>query len=1049
MRLLISCFVTLILASCGGGGGGSSPTPVQVANRAPVVTDPGALTLLEGASSVATISANDPDNNALSFSISSGDDQALFSISSSGALSFSAAPDFESPSDAGSNNVYDLTVQVSDGTLTDTQSISITVTDAFEGRVVDAPVRGALVFIDLNGNNELDDGEPSGLTNAQGNYSFPTFMQVLNQALEDADIDPSNAYYGDVATKIISIGGTDIQTGKDLPDLVMVSDLPSDLTKPAMVTPISTVLAAAASLEAKSALLAALGIIGTVDDFLASDVWAKAQNGDEKAKAAQRINQQIGVLLQTATTLTDDDDSTTDVSVILARSVAKQIATIAASDSKIDLTSAATVQKVLTDAAAETVPNQSIEPASIAAIANAVAVVNTLAADVSLDPTSDTAKDISIAMQGTLQTSVEQVVSGNLTVADFATNTAPTLLFSDIVVAADAPDYDADGISDALDPDDDNDGVRDSLDAFPKDATETLDTDSDGTGNNTDTDDDGDGVADTADGFPLDKYKSFLTGYFTDSAVEGLNYATETQSGVTNNLGAFTYLEGETISFTIGKFVLGDTVAAKAAMTPLDLTAPSLSLPTTNGELNFLNKKVQLTARPFGEGINFAKFQNLLVLLQSLDSDKDASNGISIPDGMSALLEGVELDFEADPFLFKRAFAFRKVMAEAVTGSLIADGFIKTSEYALTHYYEQQEINTLFTQVEQASVDKNANSVTDEIYTYTYDANGNQLTFSDDRDADSVADDIFTYTYDANGNQLTESYEYGGVSLQEGAQDSFHTYTYDANGNQLTARYEYDAVSLAKGYENRIYNFTYDANGNKLTSRAFTFDRQLTSNDYNGNGTADDTFTYTYDASGNQLTDSYDDNGNDVPETLFTYTYDANGNQLTQSSEYGDDYLGQGLTNSISTRTYDANGNQLTESNNNVPDDITTRTYDANGNVLTVSSEYGDVSLANGFANSITTSTYDANGNKLTKSYVNKLDDSFNWSSTYTYDANGNKLTKSYVNKFDDSVNYSDTFTYDANGNLVTQIEDRDGDITKTTYTNVGSKIKPRFLPGG
>ena len=485
MRLLISCFVTLILASCGGGGGGgSTPAP----NRAPVVTDPGALTLLEGASSVATISASDPDNNSLSFSISSGDDQALFSISSSGVLSFSAAPDFESPSDADSNNIYDLTVQVSDGTLTDTQTISITVTDAFEGRVVDAPISGALVFIDLNGNNALDDDEPSGLTNAQGNYSFPTFTVT-----------------DDVVAKIISIGGTDIQTGKVLPDLVMVSDLPSDLTKPAMVTPISTVLAAAASPEAKSALLAALGIIGTVDDFLASDVWAKAQNGDEKAKAAQRINQQIGVLLQTATTLTDDDDSTTDVSVILAQSVAKQIATIAASDSKIDLTSAATVQKVLTDAAAETVPNQSIEPASIAAIANAVAVVNTLAADVSLDPTSDTAKDISIAMQGTLQTSVEQVVSGNLTVADFATNTAPTLLFSDIVVAADAPDYDADGISDALDPDDDNDGVRDSLDAFPKDATEQLDTDLDLVGNNADTDDDGDGVADTADAFPLDK----------------------------------------------------------------------------------------------------------------------------------------------------------------------------------------------------------------------------------------------------------------------------------------------------------------------------------------------------------------------------------------------------------------------------------------------------------------------------------------------------------------------------------------------------------------
>ena len=36
--------------------------------------------------------------------------------------------------------------------------------------------------------------------------------------------------------------------------------------------------------------------------------------------------------------------------------------------------------------------------------------------------------------------------------------------------------------------------------------------------------------------------KPILTGYFTDSAVQGLNYATETQSGVTNALGAFTLL---------------------------------------------------------------------------------------------------------------------------------------------------------------------------------------------------------------------------------------------------------------------------------------------------------------------------------------------------------------------------------------------------------------------------------------------------------------------------------------------------------------------------
>ena len=38
------------------------------------------------------------------------------------------APDFEAPADAGGNNVYDVIVQASDGTLTDTQAIAVAVT---------------------------------------------------------------------------------------------------------------------------------------------------------------------------------------------------------------------------------------------------------------------------------------------------------------------------------------------------------------------------------------------------------------------------------------------------------------------------------------------------------------------------------------------------------------------------------------------------------------------------------------------------------------------------------------------------------------------------------------------------------------------------------------------------------------------------------------------------------------------------------------------------------------------------------------------------------
>ena len=48
---------------------------------------------------------------------------------STGVLAFVSAPDAESPTDAGGNNVYDVQVQVSDGTNTDVQDIAVTVTN--------------------------------------------------------------------------------------------------------------------------------------------------------------------------------------------------------------------------------------------------------------------------------------------------------------------------------------------------------------------------------------------------------------------------------------------------------------------------------------------------------------------------------------------------------------------------------------------------------------------------------------------------------------------------------------------------------------------------------------------------------------------------------------------------------------------------------------------------------------------------------------------------------------------------------------------------------
>jgi hypothetical protein len=343
------------------------------------------------------------------------------------------------------------------------------VTDAFEGRVVDAPIAGASVFVDLNGNNEQDADEPSGVTDDSGFFNVDTFTVPEGSA-----------------AKVISKGGTDTKTGKALPDLALISDVPADITKPANVTPLTTVVASVDTPEAKAQVLLAMGIDKTPEELLTTDNWAAAESGDESAKAAQRVNQQVGLLLQTAATVADDGDEATDISVSLAKAVAAEISTVATSDAGIDFTSADTLTTVLSEAVAEVAPTVVVEAAAIAAVASSVATVNLVVADPTLDPLSDVAADIVQSAQEDLQTSVADVVSGEVSVADFETATDTTELFSEVVLAVDALDTDKDGVPDALDTDDDGDGVADGKDAFPKDVTETLDADGDGIGDNTD-----------------------------------------------------------------------------------------------------------------------------------------------------------------------------------------------------------------------------------------------------------------------------------------------------------------------------------------------------------------------------------------------------------------------------------------------------------------------------------------------------------------------------------------------------------------------------------
>ncbi|QEW23412.1 Cadherin domain protein (plasmid) [Paracoccaceae bacterium] len=103
--------------------------PTGGENAPPVFTSDPNFATAENTTLAGTVSAADLDT--LGYSITGGADAALFSIdAATGALSFIFAPDYEAPSDANGDNVYELTLGVSDGVNpTVTQSATVTVTD--------------------------------------------------------------------------------------------------------------------------------------------------------------------------------------------------------------------------------------------------------------------------------------------------------------------------------------------------------------------------------------------------------------------------------------------------------------------------------------------------------------------------------------------------------------------------------------------------------------------------------------------------------------------------------------------------------------------------------------------------------------------------------------------------------------------------------------------------------------------------------------------------------------------------------------------------------
>ena len=208
--LLITIF---FISSCGGGGGEGSSSNTNpgygTGNYSPEITNNTAnISVEENQTSAFTVTASDADGDSLTFSIS-GTDSSLFTIGeTSGTVAFISAPDYESPSDENSDNVYSIIATVNDGTATDSMMFNINVindtsddtsSENYDGKLVaSGPIQAASVcFVetisDVCGEAQFNttsaqdgtfqlvvEGSPSGFIKTEGGFDPNTNWEILS-----------------------------------------------------------------------------------------------------------------------------------------------------------------------------------------------------------------------------------------------------------------------------------------------------------------------------------------------------------------------------------------------------------------------------------------------------------------------------------------------------------------------------------------------------------------------------------------------------------------------------------------------------------------------------------------------------------------------------------------------------------------------------------------------------------------------------------------------------------------------------------------------------
>ena len=174
-------------------------------NEKPTITSATSTSVPENTTTtIYTATTTDPEDDTLTYSLSGTDQDDFIIDPSSGAISFVNKPDHESPTDADTNNVYQVTLEVSDGSNTVTQELTFTVTDSNE-HSVSAPIDadGATNQIAENAAAETPVGITVSASDADGTNNSISYSFASN-----SPTSPDGLFGIDASTGVVSYNGS-------------------------------------------------------------------------------------------------------------------------------------------------------------------------------------------------------------------------------------------------------------------------------------------------------------------------------------------------------------------------------------------------------------------------------------------------------------------------------------------------------------------------------------------------------------------------------------------------------------------------------------------------------------------------------------------------------------------------------------------------------------------------------------------------------------------------------------------------------------------------